>query len=164
MQHHRHHLHFRTSLLRTRQGCRSWRYRHPRTGNGALWIAQTDTYAFQLAIPTLFLPYVPPGSEDDSSARHEILEIQSVDPRGGYAGSHRVCTSFLSTLVYGGATCEPHPNPAENLVVNQLFGTVSGLGMGFITFDWSQITFIGSPLMVPWWAQVHVFAGFVVMY
>ena len=36
--------------------------------------------------------------------------------------------------------------------------------MGFITFDWSQISFIGSPLMVPWWAQVHVFAGFVVMY
>ena len=54
--------------------------------------------------------------------------------------------------------------PAENIVVNQLFGTVSGLGMGFITFDWSQISYIGSPLMVPWWAQVHVFAGFVVMY
>jgi hypothetical protein len=31
-------------------------------------------------------------------------------------------------------------HPAENLVVNQLFGTVSGLGMGFITFDWSQIS------------------------
>ena len=54
--------------------------------------------------------------------------------------------------------------PAENLVVNQLFGTVTGLGMGVITFDWSQISNIGSPLMVPWWAQVHVFAGFVVMY
>ena len=75
-----------------------------------------------------------------------------------------MCTSFLSTWVYGGATHEPHLNPAENLVVNQLFGTVSGLGMGFITFDWSQISFISSPLMVPWWAQVHVFAGFVVMY
>jgi len=36
--------------------------------------------------------------------------------------------------------------------------------MGVITFDWSQITFIGSPLMIPWWAQVHVFAGFVVVY
>ena len=54
--------------------------------------------------------------------------------------------------------------PADNLVVNQLFGTVTGLGMGVITFDWSQISNIGSPLMVPWWAQVHVFAGFVVMY
>src|SRR5258706_7784386 len=36
--------------------------------------------------------------------------------------------------------------------------------MGFITFDWSQISYKGSPLMVPWWAQVHDFAGFVVMY
>jgi len=39
-----------------------------------------NTYASQLAIPTLFLPYLSPGSEDDSSARHEILEVQSVDP------------------------------------------------------------------------------------
>ena len=62
------------------------------------------------------------------------------------------------------STNEPHLTHTENLVVNQLFGTVSGLGMGVVTFDWSQITFIGSPLMVPWWAQVHVFAGFVVMY
>jgi len=75
-----------------------------------------------------------------------------------------VRTPLLSTWVYGGATNEPNLNPAENLVVNQFFGTVSGLGMGFITFDWSQISYTGSPLMVPWWAQVHVFVGFVVMY
>ena len=62
------------------------------------------------------------------------------------------------------STNEPHLAPTENLVVNQLFGTVSGLGMGVITFDWCQIAYIGSPLMVPWWAQVHVFAGFVVLY
>ncbi|CAG7853661.1 Glutathione transporter 1 [Serendipita indica DSM 11827] len=51
-----------------------------------------------------------------------------------------------------------------NLVVNQLFGTVSGLGMGILTFDWAQISWIGSPLMVPWWAQLHVFAGFAFFY
>ncbi|GJJ12039.1 hypothetical protein Clacol_006280 [Clathrus columnatus] len=28
------------------------------------------------------------------------------------------------------------------------------LGMGILTFDWSMISFIGSPLMIPWWAQV----------
>jgi hypothetical protein len=50
------------------------------------------------------------------------------------------------------------------LVVNQLFGTVSGLGMGIITFDWSQIAWIGSPLMIPWWAQVHIFVSFVFLY
>lgn len=37
----------------------------------------------------------------------------------------------------------------NNVVVNQLFGYSTGLGMGFLTFDWSMISFIGSPLVVP---------------
>ncbi|KAG2015329.1 peptide transporter MTD1 [Coprinopsis cinerea AmutBmut pab1-1] len=57
--------------------------------------------------------------------------------------------------------CWAAPN---NVVVNQLFGVQSGLGMSMLTFDWSQITWIGSPLMVPWWAEVHVFVGFVLFY
>lgn len=32
--------------------------------------------------------------------------------------------------------------------------------MSLITFDWAQIAYIGSPLVVPWWAQVNVFVGF----
>ncbi|KAG7091222.1 hypothetical protein E1B28_010273 [Marasmius oreades] len=52
----------------------------------------------------------------------------------------------------------------DNVPVNQLFGVASGLGMSFITFDWTQIIWIGSPLMVPWWAQIHVFLGFVLFY
>ncbi|EJD55068.1 OPT-domain-containing protein [Auricularia subglabra TFB-10046 SS5] len=52
----------------------------------------------------------------------------------------------------------------KNIVVNQLFGVQSGLGLGLLTFDWSQITWIGSPLMVPWWAELHVFTGFVIFY
>ncbi|KDQ13233.1 hypothetical protein BOTBODRAFT_66951 [Botryobasidium botryosum FD-172 SS1] len=52
----------------------------------------------------------------------------------------------------------------DNVVVNQLFGSASGLGMGILTFDWNQIEFIGSPLMVPWWAEVHIFLGFVLFY
>jgi len=71
-------------------------------------------------------------------------------------------SAYLFSLYLGRRwSNEPHPNLAENLVINQ---TVSGLGMGFITFDWSQISLNSSPLMVPWWAQVHVFAGFVVIY
>lgn len=31
--------------------------------------------------------------------------------------------------------------------------------MGIVTFDWSQISWIGSPLMVPWWAEVQIFVG-----
>ncbi|RXW15177.1 hypothetical protein EST38_g10679 [Candolleomyces aberdarensis] len=52
----------------------------------------------------------------------------------------------------------------ENIKVNQMFGVRNGLGMSILTFDWSQITWIGSPLMVPWWAEVHIFAGFVLFY
>ncbi|KAH9946707.1 OPT oligopeptide transporter [Amylocystis lapponica] len=49
----------------------------------------------------------------------------------------------------------------ENIVVNQLFGYQSGLGMSLITFDWSQIAYIGSPLATPWWAEANVAIGFV---
>lgn len=45
----------------------------------------------------------------------------------------------------------------NNIVVNQLFGYSTGLGMGFLTFDWSMISFIGSPLVVPVRASCHVF-------
>jgi hypothetical protein len=37
----------------------------------------------------------------------------------------------------------------NNVVVNSLFGTISGLGMGLVTFDWAQITAVGSPLVIP---------------
>ncbi|GAA5831595.1 hypothetical protein JCM3766R1_004946 [Sporobolomyces carnicolor] len=52
----------------------------------------------------------------------------------------------------------------NNIVVNQLFGVSSGLGMGLFTFDWSQISYIGSPLVIPWWAEVNVFCGFVLAF
>jgi OPT family oligopeptide transporter len=44
--------------------------------------------------------------------------------------------------------------------VNQLFGVSTGLGMGLLTFDWTQVTWTGSPLIMPWWAQVNVAIGF----
>jgi hypothetical protein len=64
-----------------------------------------------------------------------------------------------------------------NVPINQIFGVRTGLGFSVLTFDWSQITWIGSPLMgrsfhssrvqvinlfvlVPWWAELHVFLGF----
>lgn len=37
----------------------------------------------------------------------------------------------------------------NNIVVNTLFGTNTGLGMSILTFDWSMISFIGSPLVTP---------------
>ena len=37
----------------------------------------------------------------------------------------------------------------NNVVVNSLFGSISGIGMGLFTFDWVMISAIGSPLVVP---------------
>jgi hypothetical protein len=53
---------------------------------------------------------------------------------------------------------------SDNVIVNQLFGVTTGLGMGILTFDWSQILVVGNPLNIPWWAQVNVGASFVVLF
>ncbi|KAG0008489.1 hypothetical protein BGZ80_003385 [Entomortierella chlamydospora] len=48
----------------------------------------------------------------------------------------------------------------ESIVVTQIGGP-SGLGFGVITLDWNVITaWLGSPLVVPWWAQVNIGIGF----
>ncbi|KAF1348503.1 OPT family small oligopeptide transporter [Delphinella strobiligena] len=60
----------------------------------------------------------------------------------------------LSTFAF---ICWAAPN---NIVVNNLFGMSTGLGYLPTTFDWSQIAYNGSPLVVPYWAQANVFAGF----
>lgn len=36
--------------------------------------------------------------------------------------------------------------------------------MNVITFDWTQITMAPSPLTTPFWAQLHAFGTFVVIY
>ncbi|RMY82414.1 hypothetical protein D0862_12025 [Hortaea werneckii] len=48
----------------------------------------------------------------------------------------------------------------NNIVVNQLFGFQTGLGLSPITFDWSQIAYNTNPLLSPSWAALNVFAGF----
>ncbi|CAO1624938.1 unnamed protein product [Sympodiomycopsis kandeliae] len=45
--------------------------------------------------------------------------------------------------------------------VNTLFGTSTGMGMSFLTFDWQLVSYTTSPLVTPWWAQCNIFAGFV---
>lgn len=49
-------------------------------------------------------------------------------------------------------------------VVNTLFGTNYGLGMSMLTFDWTQISLVANPLVIPWWAQVNIFIGFALFY
>lgn len=65
----------------------------------------------------------------------------------------------VSSRVVGSRT--HHVRDGFEVVLNQLFGYQSGLGMSLITLDWSQIAFIGSPLATPWWAEGNVAFGFV---
>ncbi|KAF5366690.1 hypothetical protein D9757_013582 [Collybiopsis confluens] len=52
----------------------------------------------------------------------------------------------------------------NNVPVNTLFGTSTGLGMGILTFDWSMIAYIGSPLVTPWWSELNTTVSLVVQF
>ncbi|KAK0566473.1 hypothetical protein OC844_000696 [Tilletia horrida] len=58
---------------------------------------------------------------------------------------------FTGLSVFNWA-CWIAPN---NIKLNQLMGTQSGLGMGILTFDWSQIAYNGSPLVTPWFTEAQ---------
>lgn len=47
----------------------------------------------------------------------------------------------------------------KNLIVNTVLGAKSGLGIFPFTLDWAQVSFTGSPILVPWWAQVNALCG-----
>ncbi|CCG81759.1 Uncharacterized oligopeptide transporter C29B12.10c [Taphrina deformans PYCC 5710] len=47
----------------------------------------------------------------------------------------------------------------KNILINTILGSRSGLGLLPLTFDWAQVSFTGSPILVPWWAQVNALAG-----
>ncbi|KAH7380718.1 OPT oligopeptide transporter protein-domain-containing protein [Pyrenochaeta sp. MPI-SDFR-AT-0127] len=49
----------------------------------------------------------------------------------------------------------------KNVVVANLFGIASGLGLFPLTFDWAQIAYIGSPLVTPFWAAMNILGGLV---
>ncbi|KAI0599381.1 OPT oligopeptide transporter protein-domain-containing protein [Biscogniauxia sp. FL1348] len=51
----------------------------------------------------------------------------------------------------------------NNVVVANLFGVASGLGLFPLTFDWAQIAYIGSPLLTPFWAAMNVVGGLVIV-
>ncbi|KAK1147785.1 hypothetical protein N8T08_000298 [Aspergillus melleus] len=53
----------------------------------------------------------------------------------------------------------------HNVVLNQLFGQRTGLGMSVLTFDWAQVVFAnGSPLLVPFWAGCNVMGSFALFF
>ncbi|KII91025.1 hypothetical protein PLICRDRAFT_28874 [Plicaturopsis crispa FD-325 SS-3] len=65
---------------------------------------------------------------------------------------------LFTALSFFNWVCWIAPN---NVPLNAMFGYTHGMGMSVLTFDWSQIAYIGSPLATPWWAEANVFGGFV---
>ncbi|CCH44333.1 Oligopeptide transporter [Wickerhamomyces ciferrii] len=63
---------------------------------------------------------------------------------------------IFTGLSYFTFICWAAPN---NVVVNQLFGQVQGLGFFPLTFDWAQIAYNGSPLVTPLYAQLNALVG-----
>ncbi|KAK2596753.1 hypothetical protein QQS21_006148 [Conoideocrella luteorostrata] len=51
----------------------------------------------------------------------------------------------------------------DNVVIANLFGVASGLGLFPMTFDWAQITYVGNPLLVPFWAAMNVIGGLAIV-
>ncbi|KAI0220322.1 hypothetical protein L0F63_006438 [Massospora cicadina] len=51
-----------------------------------------------------------------------------------------------------------------NKIAQQLGSGVTGLGLGAISLDWNFFTsYLGSPLVTPFWAQLNTMAGFVLV-
>jgi len=108
-------------------------------------ISRLRLLVYVLAGSTLY--FWLPGTLQPDSHRDSVKLI-----RAGYF------MLFLSSFSW---VCWIKP---DNKTINALFGTNYGLGMGIATFDWTQISLIGNPLIVPWWAQVNILVGFALFY
>lgn len=74
------------------------------------------------------------------------------------------CYNFLPDLLFQGLSvlcwlCWIKP---RDVVLNLVTG-VNGMGFLSFTLDWAQISYFGSPLMVPWWCTCNMILGFVLM-
>ncbi|CAF1531311.1 unnamed protein product [Rotaria sp. Silwood1] len=50
-----------------------------------------------------------------------------------------------------------------NIVLSQVTG-VNGLGLGSLELDWNAwVAFLQSPIVIPFWAQLNIFIGFVIL-
>lgn len=67
---------------------------------------------------------------------------------------------FAQFLQYFDFVCWIAPS---NVVVNQIFGAFTGLGILPITFDWNTVSsFLGSPLQSPTFAILNVALGLII--
>ncbi|KAK0535635.1 hypothetical protein OC835_002310 [Tilletia horrida] len=52
----------------------------------------------------------------------------------------------------------------NNVKLNQMMGVSSGLGMGILTFDWAQISYVGSPLVTPWFTEAQTLLSLILFF
>lgn len=52
----------------------------------------------------------------------------------------------------------------QNIVVNQVFGMVTGMGLFPLTLDWPMVAYSTKPLLSPHWAAANVFFGFALFF
>ncbi|KAL4908705.1 hypothetical protein BDW74DRAFT_173937 [Aspergillus multicolor] len=66
---------------------------------------------------------------------------------------------LFPALSYFSVVCWIKP---DSTVINQVFGVLSGMGLLPLTFDWSQVAYVASPLLVPSWAIINIAVALVV--
>ncbi|KAK2614917.1 hypothetical protein N8I77_001706 [Diaporthe amygdali] len=52
----------------------------------------------------------------------------------------------------------------DRVVINQIFGMVTGMGLFPLTLDWSMVAYNTNPLLSPHWAAANVFFGFALFF
>ncbi|WFC94830.1 hypothetical protein MBRA1_001466 [Malassezia brasiliensis] len=52
----------------------------------------------------------------------------------------------------------------DNVILNQMLGTQSGLGLLPFTFDWTVIGYVVDPLATPWWSLANLLGGFIIFF
>ncbi|KAF9974446.1 hypothetical protein BGZ73_002131 [Actinomortierella ambigua] len=82
---------------------------------------------------------------------------------GHYKGPSRMRYWFpnyiFPTLTALSVLCWIKP---DNIVLAQLTGS-NGLGIGTLSLDWATSTSALAPLVTPWWAQVNILIGFIIV-
>ncbi|KAI3626636.1 hypothetical protein GLX27_001710 [Malassezia furfur] len=70
-------------------------------------------------------------------------------------------TYIFTLLSIGNWFCIAAPN---NVILNQMLGTQSGLSLLPLTFDWTVIAYVVDPLATPWWSLANLLGGFIVFF
>ncbi|PBK68978.1 OPT oligopeptide transporter [Armillaria solidipes] len=147
-------------------------------GYQLLLVLGVQAYGFSLAgILRQYVVWPPsmiwPGAIVNCALFNTLHRTYGHHERGGMTRERFFLIFFVGSLVYYfipgylftalsvfNWICWIVPN---NVTVNSLFGAY-GLGMSVLTFDWTMISYLGSPLVTPWWSEANVMVSFVLFF